>query len=309
MTTVAVTGATGFVGSHLLDVLVRKGIKVRALTRKPQPARIGVSWIAGSLTDPTSLKQLVSDSETIIHVAGAIKAITPDVFQSVNVEGTRALIEACLAGSVKRFIHVSSLAARRPDLSDYAASKAEAEQVVGGVDLGSLSWMILRPPAVYGPGDRETFAMFRSASLGLALLPNRNSRLSLIHVRDLAAALVACLSAEKLVGQTIEVHDGVQGGYALRDLYQWMGHALGRPVLPLVPPAFALNLVARISTALLPRLGRAPMLTPGKVRELLYPDWTTNDNRLPELGNWQADIPATVGIAQTARWYVKQGWL
>jgi len=306
---VAVTGATGFVGAHLIRQLARSGWDVRALTRRPQSVLdSGITWVKGSLEDERSLTELVKGANACIHVAGAIKGRTRDDFARANIEGTTRILAACAGGGVERFIHVSSLAAREPDLSDYAWSKRQAEEAVRA--LAKESWAIVRPPAVYGPGDRETLSLFQSAKLGLAPLPNAKARVSLIHVSDLCAALAAALEADgRLHGALAEVHDGQPQGYGLIELYRRIGAALGKRVVSVPVPSLLLRGLGSANAALAPFLGRVPMVTPGKVRELLHPDWTTADNTLQHLTGWQPAIRLDDGLLATARWYQAQGWL
>src|SRR3954454_15096316 len=174
----AITGGTGFVGSHLIHAALAAGHEVQALTRREQPERESVEWIGGSLDDRSALERLVTDADAIVHVAGVINAPDAAGFEHGNVAGTLEMLAAATAGWVKRFIHVSSLAAREPKLSLYGASKAKAEELVRS---SGLDWAIVRPPAVYGPGDKETFELFKMARRGQIYLPPA-SKLSLIHV-------------------------------------------------------------------------------------------------------------------------------
>jgi nucleoside-diphosphate-sugar epimerase len=183
----AVTGGTGFVGSHLIDAAAAAGHSIAALTRREQPERGSVDWIGGDLDDRNALRQLVDGADAIVHVAGVITARDKAAFDKGNVEGTLAMLAAATAGGVQRFVHVSTLAAREPKLSLYGASKAKAEELV---QSSGLDWAIVRPPAVYGPGDKETLELFRMAKLGIMLMPPRG-HLSLIHVQDLAQLLLA----------------------------------------------------------------------------------------------------------------------
>ena len=160
----AVTGGTGFVGSHLIDVALAGGHEVKALTRREQPPREGVEWISGDLGSRDALEKLVGDADAVIHVAGTINAPNAAGFEKGNVQGTLAMLAAATAGGIRRFVHVSSLAAREPKLSLYGASKAKAEELVHS---SGLDWASVRPPAVYGPGDKETLELFRMAKLGL----------------------------------------------------------------------------------------------------------------------------------------------
>jgi len=177
----AVTGGTGFVGGHLLRVAREAGWEIRALTRGWRPPQDGIAWIEGALDQPEALASLCEGADAIVHIAGLINAASRAGFESVNVGGTLAMIDAARAAGVRRFIHISSLAAREPDLSDYGWSKAKAERVVAA---SGLDWTIVRPPAIYGPGDRETFELFKMARRGLVALPPKG-RFSLLHVEDL----------------------------------------------------------------------------------------------------------------------------
>src|SRR4051794_15353165 len=203
----AMTGATGFVGSHLIDAALAAGHTVKALTRREQPDRDGVDWVVGDLGSREALEWLVDDAEAVIHVAGVISGASAAAFELGNVAGTLAMLAAATAGGVPRFVHVSSLAAREPKLSLYGASKARSEALVHS---SGLDWVIARPPAVYGPGDRETLELFRMAKLGLVLTPPRG-RLSLIHVHDLARLLLALADPHAPSALVIEADDGTPG--------------------------------------------------------------------------------------------------
>jgi uncharacterized protein YbjT (DUF2867 family) len=201
--TLAITGATGFVGARLLERALAAGHRVRALARRPQPPREGVEWIAGALEDEPSLIALCAGASAVIHAAGVIKARDAAGFEAGNVAGTRAMLAAAETAGAERFVQVSSLAAREPNLSHYGASKARSE---ARVKVASLAHAIVRPPAVYGPGDRETLELFKMAKRGLVLLPPRGC-LSLIHADDLADLLLALADPAAPAGLTIEPDD------------------------------------------------------------------------------------------------------
>ena len=158
--TLALTGATGFVGSTLIERAEAEGIPLKALIRREQPSREGVEWVRGDLEDKAALRRLVGGSEAVLHVAGVVNAPDAAGFEAGNVTGTLNLIEACHAEGVRRLVFVSSLSAREPDLSAYGASKARAEKLVMA---SGLDWTVVRPPAIYGPRDTEMFEMFRIA--------------------------------------------------------------------------------------------------------------------------------------------------
>ncbi|MFL6743549.1 MAG: NAD-dependent epimerase/dehydratase family protein, partial [Sphingomicrobium sp.] len=238
----AITGGTGFVGAHVIDAGLAAGHEVEALTRRDQPERERVTWIAGSLDDRSALKRLVEDADAIIHVAGVINAPDAAGFEQGNVGGTLAMLAAATAGGVRRFIHVSSLAAREPKLSLYGASKARAEELV---ESSGLDWAIVRPPAVYGPGDRETLELFKMARRGFVLLPP-GGRVSLIHVDDLARLLVALTARGSQRRVIIEPDDGTPGGWSHKDFAKALGKAVGRRNVSLSAPRPLMRLAARL---------------------------------------------------------------
>ena len=204
----AITGGTGFVGSHLVDAALAAGHQVQALTRREQPPRDELEWVAGDLASRDALERLVDGADAIIHVAGAINAPNAAAFHQGNVTGTLAMLAAATAGGVRRFVHVSSLAAREPKLSLYGGSKARAEELIHN---SGLDWAIVRPPAVYGPGDKETLELFRMAKLGLMLMPPKG-RVSVIHAEDLARLLLVLAGPAVPSNILIEADDGKPGG-------------------------------------------------------------------------------------------------
>jgi len=298
----AITGGTGFVGSHLIDVALSAGHEVRALTRRPQPERAGVTWIAGTLDDPASLDPLIDDTDAIIHVAGTINAPDAAGFQKGNVEGTLAMLAAATAGGTRRFVHVSSLAAREPKLSLYGGSKAKAEELVKG---SGLDWSIVRPPAVYGPGDKETLELFKMAKLGVMLMPPRG-RLSLIHVDDLARLLLALAADEAPSTLVIECDDGRPNGWTHREFAAALGQAVGTSPKIVSTPGPLLRLAARADTLF---RGRKAKLTPDRAAYFLHRDWVVDSKVGPPPGLWQPQIETLAGLKDTAAWYRQQGWL
>lgn len=310
MPTLAVTGGTGFVGVHLLRIATEQGYAVRALTRRPQPDRSDVTWpqvtwITGALDDTDSLCRLCDGADAVVHLAGVIKARTRAEFEVGNIGGTRAMLEAADASGVRRFVHVSSLAAREPQLSTYAATKAGAEAAVRG---SKLDWTIIRPPAVYGPGDRETLTFFRLVARGLALVPNAG-RFSVIEVTDLARAILALVGAPASHGLTLEVDDGTPGALDHATLARLIGAAVDRQPRLIRLPAIALRLAAIGDMAAGRITGRVPQLTLEKARELAHADWVSDTGAMERLGVWQPTVPAPAGIMATAAWYRQQGWL
>lgn len=296
----AVTGGTGFVGGTLIDLAVGDGHQLRALTRRAQPPREQVTWVEGALDRPETLDTLVAGADAVIHVAGVVNAPDRAGFAAGNIAGTQAMLAAAAAAGVARFVHVSSLAAREPDLSAYGWSKAEAEAAVAA---SSLDWVMVRPPGVYGPGDRDMLDLFRLARFGLGIAPA--GRISLIEVSDLARLLLA-LATNATPRTTYEADDGVAGGWSHADYARTIGRAVGRSVIPLLIPAAALMLAARADMA---ARGAGAKLTRDRARYIAHPDWTIDPARRPPAALWTPQVATADGLAATARWYRTQGLL
>lgn len=297
----AVTGGTGFVGGRLLALAREAGHEVKALTRRPQTSS-GIEWIEGDLANREALHLLVGEADAVIHVAGVINAPDPKGFEDGNVTGTLALLAAATAGGARRFVHVSTLAAREPDLSLYGASKAKAEQLVS---VSGLDWAIVRPPAVYGPGDRETLELFKAARTGLMPLPPPG-RLSAIHVDDLGRLLLALAEPRAPKRVIYEPSDGHQGGYSHKEFASLIGAAVDRRPVTLHLPSALVRLGARFDRLL--RRDKAK-LTADRAAYFCHPDWVSDPAKQPPATVWHPRIPTRRGLAETADWYCEQGWL
>ncbi len=291
---VSVTGGTGFVGSRLIEALIEAGHDIAALTRRPMDRAKAVTWLAGSLEDQDALDRLADGADALIHVAGVLKADEAG-FEAGNVHGTAAVLAAATAAKVPRFVHVSSLAAREPELSRYGGSKARAEALVR--DSG-LDFAIVRPPAVYGPGDKETLELFRMAKRGLILLPPEG-RLSLIHADDLARLLVALAGAQTPPRLT-EPDDGTPRGWSHRQLAAALGEAVGRNPVALSMPRAAVRFGALLDGLI--RRDRAK-LTPDRAAYFCHPDWVADPALAPPASLWTPTIPTRDGLRATAEWY------
>lgn len=302
MKTVALTGATGFVGRVTLDRLLIAGWQVRALTRRDQPRKAGVTWIRGSLDNQASLAKMCEGADAVLHVAGVVNAPDTAGFENGNVTGTGNMLAAAQAAGISRFVHVSSLAARHPSLSMYGASKAKAEELV---KASPLDWTIMRPPGVYGPGDTEMFDMFRIAAKGWAVLPPRG-RVSVIHVDDLARLLVALLSAGNMSKQVVEADDGTPNGWTHEGFAKAIGAAVGRDIRTLHAPGALLKFAGWADRAV---RGSKAKLTPDRASYLAHPDWTINRDATPSPDVWKPEIATPTGLIDTVAWYRKHGWM
>lgn len=300
--TLALTGATGFVGSHLLRMAREAGYEVRALTRGWRPPENGIDWIDGALDRPEALAKLCEGADGVVHIAGLINGANRAAFEAVNVTGTAAMVDAARHAGVKRFVHISSLAAREPELSDYGWSKARSERVVAA---SGLDWTIIRPPAVYGPGDRETFELFRMAARGFVALPPAG-RFSILHVEDLCRLILATLPDGETFSETYEPDDGTENGWEHRHFARTLGRILGRRAATLAVPKVVMQGAARIDKFV--RRDRAK-LTPDRVRYFCHPDWVVAAERKPPARLWTPQVRTPTGLKDTAEWYREQGWL
>ncbi len=283
--------------------LLQRGFRVRALVRSPDRAgrlaELGATLTHGDLDDAAALRELIAGAAAVVHAAGAVRGTCQADFDRVNVTGTARLLGAVKSLSSRpRVLLLSSLAAREPRLSWYAASKHAAERQL--VESGSdLDWTVLRPPAVYGPGDREMLPIFQWMSRGIAFVPGRPSaRLSLIHVTDLVSAIIACLQAGAARHHTLALHDGKPNGYDWPELAATATATWGRPVRLWPVPAWLLDTAARLNLSLAGVTGKAPMLTPAKLRELRHPDWVADNREISRLTGWAPVTSLRQGLDQ-----------
>jgi dihydroflavonol-4-reductase len=320
----ALTGATGFVGSHLADALRERGDDVACLVRSPEKAGAlaaqGGRLVKGGLDDADALRALVSGAEVLYHVAGAVTAAADAQFDRVNQEGTARLCAAARDAGVRRLVYVSSLAASGPTargtpLADtapcapvtaYGRSKLAGE---AAVRAGGVPFTIVRPPSVYGPRDRNQFLpAFKIARTGFApVLGDGYQELSFIHVRDLARALIAAGTSPKTVGRAYHAaHPAVA---TQRELVALIGRAVGRRVRVIPVPRPIVLALLHVVGAAADLVGSGTVLRPTKAPELFAPAWTCRSEALEADTGWAAQIPLEAGLEETARWYRQEGWL
>jgi nucleoside-diphosphate-sugar epimerase len=319
-----VTGATGFVGGHLVEALRRAGHTVTALVRSPAKGapltERGVRLIEGDLHAAQALAAAAEGQDVVFHVAAVTSALGAAGFHRPNVEGTARVVAAATAASVGRLVHVSSLAAAGPaepgrplrgdepgrPVTAYGRSKLAAEEAVRAA---RLPWTIIRPPMVYGPGDREFLRAFRAARL-LGISPvfgTGAQELVAVFAPDLAEALVAAAVAGATAGGTyVASHAEV---FTQLDLARKLGRAVGREVtVPRLPGLFARPILLASETAA--RLtGRPTLLTSDKANEFFAPAWTADPSPLARDAGWIAAHDLDAGLRRTADWYRERGWL
>ncbi len=300
LTPVFITGATGFIGQRLISKLLEQGHGVRVMVRPEQStdSRVpnGCEQIPVSLTDVDKLASIVAESSAVFYCAGSVRGRKPADFDTANIKGIKSMLEALeQVSDPPPMLLLSSLAASRPQLSDYAYSKYKGELLMHGKP--GLSWTILRPPAVYGPGDQEMLPLLKMIRRGLLVRAGpRDQRLSLLHVDDLANAMTTWLSAsQQCSNKTYSIDDGTPGGYD----WDAIGAAVSDGQFRIWNvPRFLLKSAAEMNLLLSFILGYAPMLTPGKVRELIQPDWLCDNSDFAHATGWSPTLDLRRGVQQ-----------
>lgn len=309
---IAITGATGFIGQTICRVLHEAGFAIRILARSPGRVKHFAACIddvvQGDLHDRQALISLVEEVEAVVHCAGVVRGARQRDFDHVNVDGVDNLLQTLQAvEDPPRLFYLSSLAAREPELSFYARSKYRSEQLLAKC-AGDLCWLALRPPAVYGPGDRELLPLFKLMSRGLVpVLGQRDARFSMIYVDDIAHLVLAWLQQGASASGVYALDDGKPGGYSWDDVGHTVEHLCQRPVHTLKVPGIVLDIPAWINRGLGRLWGYAPMLTPEKLCELRHPDWVCDNQALQAVIDWQPRYQLAEGLRHTPGWCARQG--
>jgi nucleoside-diphosphate-sugar epimerase len=312
---VLVTGATGFVGSHVAQALVEAGYEVRVGARASSDLR----WISSLDTErvqldvrgkPEDISRAVENVDVVVHAAGITRARRAGDYYSVNAGGTRRLAAAALRAEVRRFVLISSLAARGPDgrdhpESDYGRSKLEAENHLRSVE-GRMEAVVLRPAAVYGPRDTDLLPLFRMARAGWLPVPSGAALLQPIYVQDAARSALAAARATVGFGP-FPVAENRR--YTWRDVAAGLEKALGRTVRAVRLPAGAFVLAGLAAEWVAKPLSAVPILDERRSRDLALNAWTCDVSGTEEALGWRAEVPLFEGLERTARWYGQVGWL
>jgi 2-alkyl-3-oxoalkanoate reductase len=326
---VLITGASGFLGSHVAEQLARGGHGVVALVRRSSNTRFlstlsGVELAYGAVEDADSVRRAMSGVDAVVHSAGLVKARDEAEFFRINVEGTRNLLDAAraVAPSLKRFVFVSSLAAVGPSLDGrpvpadarpapvtrYGRSKLEAERLVLA-EKDALPVVVLRPPMIYGPRDSETFAFFQSVSRRfLPMLGDGRNTLSVIYASDAAAACVRALESAAPSGRAYFIDDGRV--YVWRDMLADVEQAIGARALVRFGVPFHVMRGAALASEGFARLtGKAVMPTRDKLNELSAPHWVCDSSDARRELGWEPEVSWAEGTRRSVAWYRAQGWL
>ncbi|MGO8704011.1 MAG: NAD-dependent epimerase/dehydratase family protein [Candidatus Brocadiia bacterium] len=325
---VLLTGANGFVGSHILDQLCAAGHPVRVLLRKTSRTGFiedhlpGVEVRYGSVTDPGPLRDAVQGADCVIHCAGKTKAVRAAEYDAVNLEGTRNVVAAVNAekATVKHLVHISSLAANHPagadapaletdaprPVSEYGRSKLRAEELVR--ETCQAPFTILRPSAVYGPRDADFLPVFKAVRRHLMpLIGGGRMQLSLVCVGDVAAAALRCLGNPQAYRKTY--HVASPEPCSTRDFLREIAAVMNVRTVPIFIP-FALLYPVALGRELLARAtGKPNILSRQKLREMKAPGWVCSTDLIRRDLQFTAGTRLSEGIARTITWYEQNGWL
>ena len=327
MSTALVTGASGFIGSHLVDLLLEKSYKVKCLVRRSSDLkwleRKNVEFIYGDMFSTGLLTDALKDVNYVYHVAGVTFARKKETFYRGNVEATKSLLEICRNANpgLERFVHVSSQACVGPSfdgepidetrdyfpLSTYGRSKQEAEKLVISY-FDRLKCTIVRPPAVYGPRDYAIFEYFKSMNKGLQpLIGFENKLVSLIHVRDLVKGFV--LAGESLNSPSNIYFISSEKFYNWRDVGEMTKRLLGKRSLRIVIPHFAVKTTAFFSEVFGMFSSKPVILNREKARELIQAYWICSAEKAKRDFGFREDLTLEEGFKDTIDWYREHGWL
>ncbi len=317
-----VTGATGFIGSHLVEELIKKGYGVTCLVRQTSHLKwiegLEVDVLYGDCEDEGSLGQIPQDLDYVFHLAGLTKARRNEDFFCVNVEGTRNLLRAVMARApgVRRFIYLSSLAAAGPSrngspvnesseprpVSSYGKSKLESEGVIM-TQKNALPVTIIRPPAVYGPRDRDFYVFFRMIKKGFYPYWGK-CYYSLLYVDDLVRGVIMAAEAKGAEGGMYFLSDGQI--YSNEDIVNEIANVLDARVVKMRIPRPFLTVLVKISEKMAREVS---IINKDKLKELKYFHWTCDSSKAGKDFEFVPKVSIKEGIKWTADWYRIHQWL
>lgn len=319
-----VTGANGFLGSHLVERLRAEGWDVRGMVRRTSDTR----WLPpdldlayGDAAVPESLTPAVRDVDTVFHLAGVTRAGSEADYLRVNAEGTGSLARAARDAGVGRFVLVSSLAAGGASTADRARNEDDPDRPTGAYgrskkagedalarEAGGLAWTVMRPCAVYGPRDRDFLILARFAAGGRVIrFTGPPQRVSIVHVEDVVRGLLAAAKTEAAAGRTYYLAHPEPTTWT--EVGRRMAAAAGRRPRNLPVPRSILPAASRIAGLAAAIAGKRNPLPRDRIRDLLAEAWTCDPGRARDELGFAATMPLDEGMADLMNWYAKEGWI
>jgi nucleoside-diphosphate-sugar epimerase len=319
-----VTGATGFIGSHLVEALLQKGVQVRCLLRKAGDLKwlkdLPIEITLGDCSDKTSLREAVKGVDQVFHLAGITKAVKEKTFFEINAFGTENLIRACCQHNphIQKFLYLSSQAAAGPcqngnkkresdpcePVSPYGQSKRLGEELALAHSQ-ELPLVILRPPGVYGPRDKDFYALFKWVSRRIN--PCFSGQVSLCYVQDVVQAILLAAESRTSSGEIFFVSDGTD--YHMEEIGDALAQTMGVTPLSIPIPKWFIFGVASFSEYLSLISGRPPLISRGMAEQMIQEDWTCDITKAKTLLGFQPQFQLLQGARLTFHWYKKQKWL
>ncbi len=322
-----VTGGTGFIGSHLVEALLKRGAEVRCLVRKKSDLKwlknLPIELIEGDCTDDGSLRDAVKGMDQVFHSAGVTKALKEETYFEINAKGTEKLIHACLEWNphLQKFIYLSSQAAAGPcqdegrkkesdhcePVSAYGRSKQKGEEICLE-HSHQLPLIILRPCAVYGPRDKDVFAFFKILTRRIKPSFSRDEQhISLCYVEDIVQATLLASDSRGCDGEIFFVSDGQD--YRLDQIGDLFEKAMNLHAHRIYVPGWAVSGIASLSEWVSKVSGKPPLINRGKVEEMVQKNWLCDITKAKTLLGFEPHFSLADGLKITYEWYLKEGWL
>jgi nucleoside-diphosphate-sugar epimerase len=319
-----VTGGTGFIGSHLAEALLDRGVQVRCLVRKGSDLKwlkgLPIEMTFGDCRDRTSLREAVKDADRVFHLAGITKAVKEKTYFEINASGTENLIRTCLENNprLQKFIYVSSQAAAGPcrngdkkresdqcePVSAYGQSKRMGEELALA-HAHEIPLVILRPTGVYGPRDKDFYTLFKWVSKRIK--PCFTGKVSLCYVQDVIQAILLAAESQTKSGEIFFLSDGTD--YLMREVGDVFARTMGVSPLSIPIPKWLIFGIASLSDYLSLLSRRPSLISRGMAEQMVQKDWTCDITKAKTVLGFEPQYQLSRGARLTYQWYKNQKWL